>query len=250
MQQQIRAQQVDILVGTQMLAKGHDFPQLTLVGVVNADSALYSSGFPRVRAPVRAAHAGRWSGRTRRPAGEVLIQTDFPDHPLYDAVCRQDYAAFARAALDERRQAGFPPHSHQALLRAEATRREVVDDYLARAAAAGGALGFDVEIYDPVPPAIASASRAASADSCWCRPAHAASCSASCARGIPGSPTLPHAPCAGRSTWIRWSSEALPERPGHSSRGHVEFAAYRIVKTKLMPEKPASGRTWPTPGTQ
>ncbi|HXV06960.1 MAG TPA: primosomal protein N', partial [Burkholderiales bacterium] len=155
MQGQIRGQQVDILVGTQMLAKGHDFPRLTLVGVVNADSALYSGDFrasERLYAQLTQV-AGR-AGRSDLP-GEVLIQTDFPEHPLYDAVCRQDYAGFARAALDERRQAGFPPHAYQALLRAEAGRREVVDDYLTRAAAAGVALGLAVEVYDPVPPPIA-----------------------------------------------------------------------------------------------
>jgi primosomal protein N' (replication factor Y) len=155
MQRQIHGQEVDILVGTQMLAKGHDFPRLTLVGVVNADSALYSGDFrasERLYAQLTQV-AGR-AGRSDLP-GEVLIQTDFPDHPLYHAVCRQDYAGFARAALDERRQAGFPPHAYQALVRAEATRREVVDGYLSRAAAAGVALGLGVEIYDPVPPPIA-----------------------------------------------------------------------------------------------
>ncbi|HEY7760160.1 MAG TPA: primosomal protein N' [Burkholderiales bacterium] len=155
MERQIRGQEVDILVGTQMLAKGHDFPRLTLVGVVNADSALYSGDFrasERLYAQLTQV-AGR-AGRSGLP-GEVLIQTDFPDHPLYDAVCRQDYAAFARAALEERRQAGFPPYAYQALVRAEAARRKMVDDYLTRAAAAGVALGLAVEVYDPVPPPIA-----------------------------------------------------------------------------------------------
>jgi primosomal protein N' (replication factor Y) len=155
MQTRIREHQVDVLVGTQMLAKGHDFPRLTLVGVVNADAALYSSDFrasERLYAQLTQV-AGR-AGRARLP-GEVLIQTDFPDHPVYDAVCRQDYPAFARAALDERRTAAFPPFSYQALLRAEATRREAVETYLAQAAADARELGFDVEVYDPVPPAIA-----------------------------------------------------------------------------------------------
>jgi primosomal protein N' (replication factor Y) len=155
MQEAIRAQQVDILVGTQMLAKGHDFPRLTLVGVVNADSALYSSDFraaERLYAQLTQV-AGR-AGRGDMP-GEVLIQTEFPDHPLYDAVCRQDYAAFAREALAERRQACFPPYSYQALLRAEASRRETVDDYLSRAARAGVELGLEVEIFDPVPAIVA-----------------------------------------------------------------------------------------------
>jgi primosomal protein N' (replication factor Y) len=154
MQEDIRAQRIDLLVGTQMLAKGHDFPQLTLVGVVNADSALYSSDFraaERLYALLTQV-AGR-AGRGER-AGEVLIQTEFPDHPLYDAVCRQDYAAFAEAGLEERRQCGFPPYRHQALLRAEAARRAVVDDYLHSAARAAEKLAMPVQIFDPVPPAI------------------------------------------------------------------------------------------------
>jgi primosomal protein N' (replication factor Y) len=155
MQAAVRAHRVDILIGTQMLAKGHDFPRLTLVGVVNADAALYSSDFraaERLYAQLTQV-AGR-AGRADLP-GLVLIQTDFPDHPLYAAVCRQDYEAFARVALEERRAAAFPPFSHQALLRAEAPRRETAETWLGEAARAGQALGFDVEIYEPVPPAIA-----------------------------------------------------------------------------------------------
>ncbi len=154
MQEDIRARRIDVLVGTQMLAKGHDFPQLTLVGVVNADSALYSSDFraaERLYALLTQV-AGR-AGRGER-AGEVLIQTEFPDHPVYDAVCRQDYAGFAESALEERRQYGFPPFRHQALLRAEAAQRALVDDYLHRAAHAAGELAMPVQIFDPVPPAI------------------------------------------------------------------------------------------------
>jgi primosomal protein N' (replication factor Y) (superfamily II helicase) len=154
MQEDIRAQRIDLLVGTQMLAKGHDFPQLTLVGVVNADSALFSSDFraaERLYALLTQV-AGR-AGRGGR-AGEVLIQTEFPDHPVYDAVCRQDYAAFAEAALEERRQCGFPPYCHQALLRAEAARRALVDEYLQSAVRAAEELGMPVQIFDPVPPAI------------------------------------------------------------------------------------------------
>jgi primosomal protein N' (replication factor Y) (superfamily II helicase) len=155
MQEAIRAQEVDILVGTQMLAKGHDFPRLTLVGIVNADSALYGADFraaERLYALLTQV-AGR-AGRGDLP-GEVLIQTEFPEHGLYDAVCRQDYAAFARDALGERRQAQFPPFGFQALLRAEATRREAVDGYLTQAARTGMALGFAAEIFDPVPAVVA-----------------------------------------------------------------------------------------------
>jgi primosomal protein N' (replication factor Y) len=90
------AGEVDILVGTQMLSKGHDFPRLTLVGVLNADDAMFSADF---RAPERlfaqlVQVAGR-AGRAGLP-GEVILQTRFPIHPLYDAVAAQDYAAFAR----------------------------------------------------------------------------------------------------------------------------------------------------------
>jgi primosomal protein N' (replication factor Y) len=150
----VRAGEVDILVGTQMLAKGHDFPRLTLVGVVNADSALFSADF---RASERLyALLTQVAGRAGRSdlAGEVLIQTDFPQHPLYGAVAHQDYAAFARAVLDERRGAGFPPFTHQVLLRAEAPRRAAVDAFLSNAAEAAAALRCDVDVFDPVPPPI------------------------------------------------------------------------------------------------
>jgi len=155
MHARIRDLHVDVLVGTQMLAKGHDFPRLTLVGVVNADGALYSSDFraaERLYALLTQV-AGR-AGRADLP-GEVLIQTQFPDHPLYAQVCRQDYHAFAREALRERRDIGLPPFTHQALLRAEASRREAVDGYLRRVAAAAAALGMEVEIFDPIAPPIA-----------------------------------------------------------------------------------------------
>lgn len=151
----IRDLEVDVLVGTQMMAKGHDFPRLTLVGVINADSSLYSSDFraaERLYAQLTQV-AGR-AGRAELP-GEVIIQTAFPDHPLYAHVCRQDFHAFAEEALQERREMRFPPFAHQALLRAEATRREAVEGYLQRAAAHGAALGHEVEIFDPVAPPIA-----------------------------------------------------------------------------------------------
>ncbi|HTS53563.1 MAG TPA: primosomal protein N' [Burkholderiales bacterium] len=155
MQQRIQDHDVDILVGTQMLAKGHDFPRLTLVGVVNADSALYSTDF---RAAERLfAQLTQVAGRAGRrdASGEVLIQTEFPDHPLYQAVQRQDYAAFAQLALAERREATVPPYAHQVLLRAEAPAREAVDHFLGRAARAGRRLSFRVEIYEPVPASVA-----------------------------------------------------------------------------------------------
>jgi primosomal protein N' (replication factor Y) len=151
MRRQIHAREVDILVGTQILAKGHDFPHLNLVGVLNADSLLYSADF---RAPERlfalltqvAGRAGRGDAQ-----GEVLIQTEFPQHPLYEALKKQDYAFFAQSLLAERRQAGFPPFVYQALLRAEAPKLETALDFLAHAARDGKALTQRVMIYDAVP---------------------------------------------------------------------------------------------------
>jgi primosomal protein N' (replication factor Y) len=150
MRAEINADRVDVLVGTQMLAKGHDFPKLTLVVVLNADNALFSSDF---RAAERLfAQLMQVSGRAGRAAlpGEVLVQTAFPQHPVYQALLAQDYEGFARSQLAERRQAGFPPFAHQALLRAEASARESALDFLERAAAGGRALGLPVQIYDPV----------------------------------------------------------------------------------------------------
>lgn len=150
MRAKITGKRVDVLVGTQMLAKGHDFPGLSLVIVLNADSALFSADF---RAAERLfAQLMQVSGRAGRAAlpGEVLIQTEFPHHPLYQALLAHDYDGFARSQLAERRRAGFPPYAHQALLRAEASRRELAFDYLERAAAHGRALAHLVQIYDPV----------------------------------------------------------------------------------------------------
>src|SRR5437763_1243433 len=106
---EVRAERVDILVGTQMLTKGHDYPGLTLVGVIGADNALFSADF---RAAERlfaqlVQVAGRAGRSTRR--GEVLIQTEFPAHPLYAAAVAQDFDAFAAIELLQRRAAGFPP---------------------------------------------------------------------------------------------------------------------------------------------
>jgi len=125
-----------ILVGTQMLAKGHDLPNLTLVAIVGVDEGLHSVDF---RAEERLAQlvvqvAGR-AGRARKP-GQVLLQTHQPDHPLLRNLLAHGYAATARELLAERRLTGLPPYSHQALLRAEATAREAVDAFLAAAHAA------------------------------------------------------------------------------------------------------------------
>jgi primosomal protein N' (replication factor Y) len=148
----IHAGEADILVGTQMLAKGHDFPRLTLVGAVGADAALFAADF---RAPERLfsqlMQVGGRSGRAALP-GEVLIQTEHPGHPLYQALVAHDYVAFARAQLEDRRQAGFPPFSFQALLRAEAPAMEQSLAFLAEAREAARDLaGEAISLYDPVP---------------------------------------------------------------------------------------------------
>ena len=148
----VREGEVDILVGTQMLAKGHDYPNLTLVGVLEADGALFSADFrssERLFALVTQV-AGR-AGRGARP-GEVLIQTDFPSHPLYAAVARHDYARFAADALEERRLAEFPPFAHLALLRAESKNAGEAAAFLRNAARVGRRLSERVEVFDPVSP--------------------------------------------------------------------------------------------------
>jgi primosomal protein N' (replication factor Y) len=154
MREQIHANEVDILVGTQMLAKGHDFPALTLVGVLNPDSALYSSDF---RAAERlfaqlVQVAGR-AGRAEKP-GEVVVQTAFPDHPLYRALRGHDFEGWAESQLAERRMAGFPPFVYQAMLRAEGRQEAEVYAYLNGARSAAVALGQAVEVFGVVPAAM------------------------------------------------------------------------------------------------
>ncbi|HZZ92630.1 MAG TPA: primosomal protein N' [Usitatibacter sp.] len=147
----VRAGEVDILVGTQMLAKGHDYPRLTLVGVLDSDSALFSTDF---RAAERLfAQLSQVAGRAGRAelAGEVIIQTDFPGHPLYAAVASHDYERFADSALEERRVAHFPPYSHLALLRAESQKAGEALAFLGDATQAARPLATGVEVFDPVP---------------------------------------------------------------------------------------------------
>ena len=113
-----------ILIGTQMLAKGHHFPNVTLVGMLNADHGLYSSDF---RASERMGQlilqvAGR-AGREEKE-GEVLIQTHHADHPLFKPLLKHDYSGFAKTLIEERQQTELPPFSHLALLRAEAVDQQ------------------------------------------------------------------------------------------------------------------------------
>ena len=146
----IHAGDADILVGTQMLAKGHDFPRLTLVGVVGADAALFASDF---RAPERLfsqlMQVGGRSGRAYL-AGEVLIQTEYPDHPLYRALADHDFERFAIAQLNEREQAGLPPFAHQAMLRADAPAMSQALGFLDMARSLPISDG-SITVYDPVP---------------------------------------------------------------------------------------------------
>jgi len=139
----------DILVGTQLLAKGHDFPNLTLVCVLNADSALLSTDYRSAeRLFATLAQVGGRSGR-REQAGEVLIQTRFPGHPMYQALQRHDYAGFAASQLADRESAGFPPFVFEAALRAEATELAVTMGFL-KAAAQLVPAPEGVRVYDPV----------------------------------------------------------------------------------------------------
>jgi primosomal protein N' (replication factor Y) len=134
---QVHSGQARILVGTQMLTKGHHFPEVTLVVILDADQGLFASDF---RATERLAQiitqvAGR-AGREER-MGEVLIQTQFPEHPLLNRLISEGYEGFATSALRERREAGWPPYSKLAMLRAEAKDSMALDAFLCAAAASG-----------------------------------------------------------------------------------------------------------------
>ena len=155
MREAIRDGQADILLGTQILAKGHDFPNVTLVGVLNADAALHASDY---RAGERLfAQLEQVAGRAGRAqlAGEVLIQTRYPRHPLYQALTRHDYAGFAKATLTEREQAGFPPYVFEAVLRAEAPGSKSVLEFLSRARDLAPTDQEHLMIFDPVPMSVA-----------------------------------------------------------------------------------------------
>ncbi len=156
----VHAGEVDVLVGTQMIAKGHDFRRITLVAAVNPDSALFSSDF---RAPERlfalllqaAGRAGRDAEQSAR--SEMWVQTWHPRHALYTALCKHDFAAFAASQLKEREMAALPPYSHLALLRAEARSAVAARDFLQAAsdiaATQPGTEG--VAFYPPVPASVA-----------------------------------------------------------------------------------------------
>jgi primosomal protein N' (replication factor Y) len=153
---QVHAGEVDVLVGTQMIAKGHDFRRITLVAAVNTDSALFSSDF---RAPERLfSLLMQVTGRAGRDASlssqsEMWVQTFHPTHPLFEALKKHDYPAFAEQQLIEREQAGLPPFSFQALVRADARTQEVAQGFLNDASAQGSAAAqaLGVTLYPAVP---------------------------------------------------------------------------------------------------
>jgi primosomal protein N' (replication factor Y) len=150
--ERVHSLEARLLLGTQMLTKGHDFPGVTLVGIVDVDQGLFGTDF---RSAERLAQtfiqvAGR-AGRADRP-GEVYLQTLFPDHPLLRVLLTQGYGAFATLALAERQQAGWPPWSSLALVRAEATERPAVFSFLeATAALARTAAPSGLRVLGPAP---------------------------------------------------------------------------------------------------
>ncbi|MBV7456775.1 primosomal protein N' [Acidovorax sp. sif1233] len=159
---QVHAGEVDVLVGTQMIAKGHDFRRITLVAAVQPDGALFSSDF---RAPERLfALLMQAAGRAGRDAAymaaqgtqcEMWIQSYHPKHPVYEALRTHDYPAFAAQQLQEREEAAMPPFAYQALVRADARTQEVAQGFLAAATAAAHAAGLPgldaVTLFPPVP---------------------------------------------------------------------------------------------------
>jgi primosomal protein N' (replication factor Y) len=130
---QVHSGEVDVLVGTQMIAKGHDFRRITLVAAINPDNALFSSDF---RAPERlfsllmqaGGRAGRDAGQSSQ--SEMWVQTFHPQHDVFAALKQHDYPAFAASQLKQREQASLPPLSYQALLRADARSQEVAQLFL------------------------------------------------------------------------------------------------------------------------
>lgn len=154
--EQAHGGEADILVGTQMIAKGHDFRNLTLVGVVNPDTALFSHDYRAgERLFAQLMQVGGRAGRHAVQGGgksEVLIQTHYPHHPLYQAVLRHDYDGFALSLLKEREEAGLPPFMYQALLCAEARQLETALDFLRMAA--GQVVSSGIVVNEPVPMAM------------------------------------------------------------------------------------------------
>jgi primosomal protein N' (replication factor Y) len=150
--QRMNKREIDILVGTQMLAKGHDFPYLSLVVVIDADNALYSSDF---RAPERLfSQLMQVAGRAGRAEikGEVLIQTAFPNHPVYEALKANDFSNFAESLLEERKQMKLSPFSFNALLNVEAKSLDHSVTFSHMALEKANAFKSSVTLYGPVRP--------------------------------------------------------------------------------------------------
>jgi primosomal protein N' (replication factor Y) (superfamily II helicase) len=157
---QVHSGKVDVLVGTQMVAKGHDFRHITLVAAINPDGALFSSDF---RAPERlfslllqaAGRAGRDAAMSS--ASEMWVQSFYPQHPLFAALKKHDYPAFAQQQLQEREAAGMPPYSSQALVRAEAQSQDAAQAFLQAALDAAPHIeGHEaITLYPPVPHPVA-----------------------------------------------------------------------------------------------
>ena len=127
--QQINVGQVDIILGTQMLAKGHHFPNVTLVAILDVDSGLFSIDFHVAEklAQMIVQVSGR-AGRAEKP-GKVIMQTRQPDHPLLVTLIQQGYRSFAKSALQERKAAALPPFSYQALLRVQSVDIKMPQDF-------------------------------------------------------------------------------------------------------------------------
>jgi primosomal protein N' (replication factor Y) len=128
--QDINQKKYQVLVGTQILSKGHHFPDVTLVLIVDVDSALFSADF---RAPEKLAQLiTQLSGRAGRSgkAGEMWLQTHCPEHPLLQDLINNGYSDFARYALLERKHAGLPPYEHQICIRSESHKKGLAMDFL------------------------------------------------------------------------------------------------------------------------
>jgi primosomal protein N' (replication factor Y) len=197
----ILARKVQVLVGTQMLAKGHDFPGLTLVGIVSVDSALYSADF---RATERMGQlvtqvAGR-AGRGDR-AGEVLLQTHAPEHPMLRLLVSEGYPAFARALLSERQGASLPPSAPLALLRAEGVAADAAEAFLGAAAELLAAQG--AEVMGPLPAPMARRAGRHRAQ-LWLQAASRAALQRALTAAMPGIEALPLA------RKVRWVVDVDP----------------------------------------
>jgi primosomal protein N' (replication factor Y) len=137
-----------------MLAKGHDYPNLTLVGVISPDGALYSADFrASEKLFAQLTQVGGRAGRADK-AGEVIVQSAFPNHPLFQALRAHDYESWAKTLLLERQMAALPPFAFQALLSAESLQEQLVMGFLHRARELAENVGSAVEIYGVVPAAM------------------------------------------------------------------------------------------------